>query len=402
MGNDWKSFLAAPPLTIIDWQDDLSPAKGWLVINSLRGGAAGGGTRMHKDCTKEEIVELAKTMEVKFTVSGPPIGGAKAGIAYDFKGEADKQAVLARWFHFIKNHLAEHYGTGGDQNIDQLRDAFPLLFSLGIQHPQEGIVRGYHRHLPRGVQDSIIQNLQSGTGLLLEQDTFLRSLSATIADMATGYGVVEAMRIFLGHLPDRLTGKKIIIEGFGQVGRAVAYYAYFAGARIVGIIDQNWYIFDEHGLTIPELLQNYHSQCFFSDHNTAIQQYTGHLQALPKADIFIPAATSHTIDTARLANIKQAGVTLIVCAANNPFSSEAVAMEADEQFSVIPDFIANAGMARVYSYLMRPEVVVQEKLILNDIASCIGQTVAELVASGDSFTNLFKRARVQAVGQLLN
>jgi glutamate dehydrogenase/leucine dehydrogenase len=46
------------------------------VINSLRGGAAGGGTRMRKGLDINEVLSLAKTMEVKFTVSGPAIGGA--------------------------------------------------------------------------------------------------------------------------------------------------------------------------------------------------------------------------------------------------------------------------------------------------------------------------------------
>ena len=47
------------------------------MINSLRGGACAGGTRMHANVSKQEVVALAKTMEVKFTVSGPPIGGGK-------------------------------------------------------------------------------------------------------------------------------------------------------------------------------------------------------------------------------------------------------------------------------------------------------------------------------------
>ena len=48
--------------------------QGWVVINSLRGGAAGGGTRMRKGLTKDEVVSLAKVMEIKFSVCGPPIG----------------------------------------------------------------------------------------------------------------------------------------------------------------------------------------------------------------------------------------------------------------------------------------------------------------------------------------
>jgi anhydro-N-acetylmuramic acid kinase len=71
--------------------------KGWVVINSLRGGAAGGGTRMRVGLDQHEVTSLAKTMEVKFTVSGPPIGGAKSGINFD-PNDPRKKAVLKRWY----------------------------------------------------------------------------------------------------------------------------------------------------------------------------------------------------------------------------------------------------------------------------------------------------------------
>ena len=65
-----------------------SPGPGCHVLpprGPLRGGAAGGGTRMRKGLDKREVESLAKTMEIKFTVAGPPIGGAKSGINFDPK-----------------------------------------------------------------------------------------------------------------------------------------------------------------------------------------------------------------------------------------------------------------------------------------------------------------------------
>ena len=62
------------PEVVFEWCDSQTNAKGWVVINSLRGGAAGGGTRMRKGLNKHEVISLAKTMEVKFTVAGPAIG----------------------------------------------------------------------------------------------------------------------------------------------------------------------------------------------------------------------------------------------------------------------------------------------------------------------------------------
>ncbi len=75
-----QRFEEKRPEIVFEWKDSQTEAEGWIVINSLRGGSAGGGTRMRKGLDKREVESLAKTMEVKFSVSGPPIGGAKSGI----------------------------------------------------------------------------------------------------------------------------------------------------------------------------------------------------------------------------------------------------------------------------------------------------------------------------------
>ena len=81
--NKLNAFSSAEPEIVFQWKDKLSPATGTLVINSLRGGAAGGGTRLHNNVTLDEITTLAKIMEIKFALSGPAIGGAKTGIKMD-------------------------------------------------------------------------------------------------------------------------------------------------------------------------------------------------------------------------------------------------------------------------------------------------------------------------------
>ena len=62
-----KKFEDKRPEVVFEWKDAETDAEGWIVINSLRGGAAAGGTRMRIGVTKDEVLALAKTMEVKFT-----------------------------------------------------------------------------------------------------------------------------------------------------------------------------------------------------------------------------------------------------------------------------------------------------------------------------------------------
>jgi glutamate dehydrogenase/leucine dehydrogenase len=95
-----KKFEEKQPEIVFEWKDPETEAEGWAVINSLRGGAAGGGTRMREGLDRGEVESLAKTMEIKFTISGPPIGGAKSGINFN-PSDPRKIGVLERWYKAI-------------------------------------------------------------------------------------------------------------------------------------------------------------------------------------------------------------------------------------------------------------------------------------------------------------
>ena len=80
---------------------------------------------MRLGVTKDEVLALAKTMEVKFTISGPHIGGGKSGINFNPK-DPRKKEVLKRWYAAAKPLLKTYYGTGGDMNIDEVPRSFQL------------------------------------------------------------------------------------------------------------------------------------------------------------------------------------------------------------------------------------------------------------------------------------
>src|SRR5687768_4005627 len=165
-----KRFEEKRPEIVFEWKDSETEAEGWIVINSLRGGAAGGGTRMRKGLDKREVESLAKTMEVKFTVSGPAIGGAKSGINFD-PNDPRKNEVLRRWFKAVVPILKNYYGTGGDLNIDEIHDVIPITVEYGLLHPQEGIVNG---HLNVGKDEKIkrISQLRFGVSKVIEDERY--------------------------------------------------------------------------------------------------------------------------------------------------------------------------------------------------------------------------------------
>ena len=91
----------------------------------LRGDAAGAGTRMGEVLDKQKVENLAKTIGVKFIVSGLVIDGAKSGINFDPQ-DPRKRGVLKRWYRVIFPLLKNYYVTDGDFNVDEIHEVIPI------------------------------------------------------------------------------------------------------------------------------------------------------------------------------------------------------------------------------------------------------------------------------------
>ncbi|HRN99774.1 MAG TPA: Glu/Leu/Phe/Val dehydrogenase dimerization domain-containing protein, partial [Flavobacterium sp.] len=248
-----KKFKDKASEVVFHWSDSETDAQGWTVINSLRGGAAGGGTRMRKGLDMNEVLSLAKTMEVKFSVSGPAIGGAKSGIDFD-PTDPRKKGVLQRWFKAVSPLLKSYYGTGGDLNVDEIHEVIPMTEDCGVWHPQEGVFNGHFRPSEADKINRIGQ-LRQGVVKVIENTAFSPDVNRkyTVADMITGYGVAEAVRHYYALYGGNVEGKKAIVQGFGNVGSAAAFYLAEMGVSIIGIIDRNGGVIKEEGFTFDEI-----------------------------------------------------------------------------------------------------------------------------------------------------
>lgn len=375
-------FEEKEPEIIFEWNDQETEARGWVVINSLRGGAAGGGTRMRKGLDRHEVESLAKTMEVKFTVSGPPIGGAKSGINFD-PSDPRKHGVLERWYSAVAPLLRNYYGTGGDLNVDEVHEVIPITEDCGVWHPQEGVFTGHFK--PTAAQKiRRIGALRLGVKKVVENPSFSPNPEKkyVVADLITGYGVAESVRHFYELHGESVSGKKVTVQGWGNVGAAAAYYLSEAGARIVGIIDRQDGIIEPNGLSHLEVCELF---------DTKEGNRLNHPSMIPyaevdskfwdlEADVFLPCAASRLISQGQVARMKSAGVEVISCGANVPFADPQIfygpiAEYVDEHFSLIPDFISNCGMARVFAYLMG-EATITDEAIFQDTSETIQKALA--------------------------
>ncbi len=397
------------PEIVFEWKDSETDAEGWVVINSLRGGAAGGGTRMRAGLDKREVESLAKTMEVKFTVAGPPIGGAKSGINFDPK-DPRKEGVLKRWYAAVTPLLKHYYGTGGDLNVDEIHEVIPITENCGVWHPQEGVFNGHFQ--PRESQKiNRIGQLRYGVLKVLEDTYYSPDVNRkyVVADMITGFGVAESIKHYYSIWGGSVEGKKVIVQGWGNVGSAGAYYLAQQGAKIVGIIDRVGGLINEDGFSFDEikkLFLNKNGNELVSPDLLTYDEINSKIWDL-KADVFIPCAGSRMITKDQLHRMEKAGVQVISSGANVPFADPEIffgpiADEADNTISIIPDFISNCGMARVFAYLMSNDLKdITDKGIFEDTSTTIYNALKKAHEVNPQKTGIAKAAFQIALKQLI-
>jgi glutamate dehydrogenase/leucine dehydrogenase len=403
-----REFEDKKPEIVFEWNDSETEAQGWLVINSLRGGSAAGGTRMRVGVSRNEVLALAKTMEVKFTVSGPDIGGGKSGINFDPK-DPRKTGVLKRWFKAAKPILKTYYGTGGDMNVDEVHEVIPFCKDEGILFPLEGIING-HLNLEGAEKIKIINQLSKGVPLAVTTKSLAPNISTKycVGDLITGYGVCESVIHFYNIYGGTIKGKRVIIQGWGNVAATAAYYLAQAGATIVGIIDKNGGLINKDGFSfdkISELLKNRKSN-FLND--SEVQSFTTINKNIWKvgAEIFIPAAASRLVTDEQLDNMIKNNLEVISAGANVPFADKEIffgpiAKKADDKISVIPDFISNCGMARTFSYLMEENIEMNDFAIFDAVSKTIHEALVDTYKLNKTKTNLAKTAFEIALTKLI-
>ena len=321
------------PYLITEWHDEPTGARAWFVIDRLVSGMCSGGIRMRRGVTAAEVTALARTMSHKMAVLEIPYGGAKSGIDWD-PASPDAQGVLRRFLEAIRPYVAERYATGADLGTheDEIIAACQLV---GLTHPLQS---GF--------------KTEGGAGLSrVKQALSLTSEGVPITELIAGYGVAECTFEAAAALNLSITGARVALQGFGNLGGAAARYLHRAGARFTVIADIEGALIDDDGLDVPHLL--------------SVRDRFGHIDRsqLPRrvrrapeeawldqaVDIVIPAAIGGAIRAENYGSIR---CRLLVEAANNPVTLEAeTALEARET-TIIPDFVANAAAAFFFCGLL--------------------------------------------------
>ena len=294
---------------------------GWRVQHNITRGPGKGGIRYHPSVSRDETVSLAAAMSLKTALMNLPLGGAKGGIALDPKllSMRELERVTRRYvseiFAFLgpdKDVPAPDVGTNA-QVMAWVMDQY----SIGIGHAVPGVVTGK----PLALGGSLGR------------------------DSATGRGVVEAALLVCQANGTSLEGKRIVIQGFGNVGMWAARLAAGWGARIVGISDVGGVIASEKGIDVDALVHATQRGV-----GSVVDAGVGEVIArgverstdvfgLP-SDIAMPCALGGAVD------VREAGLMTakyVIEGANGPLTPGADAVLNERGVIIVPDIFANAG-----------------------------------------------------------
>jgi glutamate dehydrogenase (NAD(P)+) len=301
--------------TCFDLADDLGPTKivhvyepslqlrGILVVDNAARGPTIGGLRMAEDVSLAECFRLARAMTLKNAAAGLPHGGGKSVLFGDPKMPKERKAALIRAF------------------AQALRTEEDYIFGPDMGTNEESMA---------WVRDEI------GRAVGLPEE-----LGGIPLDKigATGWGLLHATQIALEHLGLSLAGTRVVVQGFGAVGRHAARFLAEAGAVMVGAADSQGAIYDPEGLDVQALGRIKDAGGSVADASHGEQLAREAVVGLP-CDVWIPAARPDVVDES---NVNQLQARLMVQGANIPCTLGAERVLHERGVLVVPDFIANAG-----------------------------------------------------------
>jgi glutamate dehydrogenase/leucine dehydrogenase len=300
--------------------------KGYRIQHSNILGPYKGGMRFHEVTSLDEVKALAALMTWKCSLMGLPFGGAKGGIKFNprevSKGELER--ITRRFFHALGGNIGPDYdipapdvGTN-EQIMAWAMDTY--MNTVGTVHRQNamGVVTG--------------KPLTSG--------------GSPGRSKATGQGLVHCIREWAERNDFALQGKKLIVQGYGNVGSHTAVLLGQLGVSLVAVGDHSGHLYNPEGFNEHRLQSYVQEQGSISGYPNGVKITREEFFAT-EADIFVPAALENQVGESEASLLK---VRLVAEGANGPTTPAGDKVFEDRGIFVIPDILANAGGVTVSYY----------------------------------------------------
>jgi glutamate dehydrogenase/leucine dehydrogenase len=305
---------------------DIRLFKGYRIQHSNILGPYKGGMRFHESASLDDFKALAAMMTWKCSLMNLPFGGGKGGIKFNPRevSRGELQRITRRFFHALGSNIGPDYdipapdmGTNS-QVMAWAMDTYMNTVGMVSKQAVMGVVTG--------------KPITSG-------GTYGR-------DKATGQGLVHCIMEWAQRARFDLEGKKLIVQGFGNVGSHSAVLLSHQGVSLVAVGDHTGYLYNPEGFNAHRL------QKYVEEHGSIAGYPNGKEISREdffgvQADIFIPAALENQVGPAEAEALQ---VRLVAEGANGPCSPEGEAVLTRRGIEVLPDVLANAGGVTVSYY----------------------------------------------------
>lgn len=308
--------------------DNIEVIEAYRVQHSHHKLPCKGGIRYSMDVNQDEVMALAALMTYKCAIVNVPFGGGKGGIKIDPKKYTtfELEKITRRYASELvkKNFIgpgidvpAPDYGTGG-REMSWIVDTYASL--------KPGEVDALACITGKPVTQGGVRGRTEATGLGIY------------------YGIREAVSIKedmdkLG-LTTGIAGKKVIVQGLGNVGYHAAKFFYDNGALIVGLAEYEGGIYNEAGLDLYKVVEHRKSTGSILNFPGATNMTNSYATMEQPCDILIPAALENVINDSNADRIQ---AKIIGEGANGPLTPEADEILGKKGVMIIPDMYLNAG-----------------------------------------------------------
>lgn len=360
----------------VELKDGYEIFTGWRATHSEHVLPAKGGIRYAPFADQQEVEALAALMTYKCSIVNIPYAGSKGALKIDpkkytleelehitrrFAQELDKRGLLGPGL----NVPAPDMGTG-QRTMSWMADEYKKL------HPSEinaqGCVTGKPVHFG-GVEGRVEA---TGRGVQYGLQEFFRN-----SDDVASAGLAGS-----------LEGKKIIIQGLGNVGyHAAKFLQEEDGANIIGIIERDGALLNENGISVEEVANYKREYGKVEGFPEASFSAKGNKFLEHPCDILVPAAMEGVITISNASNLK---CKILAEAANGPVSYEADQILNEMGIFIIPDAYLNAGGVTVsyfewlknlshvrFGRMDRRFAEAQNKRVIELIEGALGKSVAQ-------------------------
>jgi len=291
------------PTKIIHVYEPSVGLKAVLVVDNVARGPAIGGLRMAPDVSTGECFRLARAMTLKNAAADLPHGGGKSVIYGDPKMPKKEKETQIRAF------------------ASALRENQEYIFAPDMGTDEECMA---------WVKDEIgrVVGLPSDFGGIPLDEIG-----------ATGWGLSHVTEVALEYCDFDLEGARVVVQGFGAVGKHVARFLTGKGAMLVGVADSRGSIYNPQGLDVVALIELKKAGKSVADYPDGKKLDRDAVIDI-ECEIWIPAARPDVIDENNVHRLK---AKLVIEGANIPITYGAEKYLHEKGVICVPDFIANAG-----------------------------------------------------------